>query len=71
MLGWIAFTAVVVFLGAAVLGRAVIRGRRELGTAEQRANFQTLHAATLAAPSLRHGLTERARSARLGICGRC
>ena len=59
MLAWIVLAVVVAFGAAAAIGRAVVRGRRELGTAEQRASFQTLHAATLAAPSLRHGLTER------------
>jgi two-component system LytT family sensor kinase len=35
----------------------VVRRRRELGTSASRATFDTLHAASLAAPSLREGLT--------------
>ena len=59
MLGWIAFASALAVVVGAVISRAVVRGRGELGTAEQWASFQTLHAATLAAPSLRQGLNER------------
>ncbi|MDQ2957836.1 MAG: histidine kinase [Actinomycetota bacterium] len=37
----------------------VARSRRELGTPEQRARFDTLHSVSLAGPSLRQGLTHR------------
>jgi two-component system LytT family sensor kinase len=59
VLGWtlaLAAFVVLVLLAAAWL---ISRRRRELGTSEQRASFETLHAATMAAPSLRQGLTER------------
>jgi two-component system LytT family sensor kinase len=59
VLVWSVLTAATALVAGAAAGRMFVRGRRELGTAEQRASFQTLHAATLAAPSLRHGLTER------------
>ena len=52
----------VVAAGAAVVVVAlawyVLRRRRYLGTSADRATFETLHAASLAAPSLREGLTE-------------
>lgn len=50
--------AVLVGVPAIVLWR-VIRGRRELGTSPaERATFETLHTASLAAPPLRAGLTQ-------------
>jgi two-component system LytT family sensor kinase len=44
----------------------VVRRRRDLGTSADRATYQTLHRASLAAPSLREGMTESgaARSVR-------
>ncbi|MFI6292574.1 sensor histidine kinase [Nonomuraea sp. NPDC050790] len=49
---------VLVGVPAVVLWR-VLRGRRELGTGPaERATFETLHTASLAAPPLRTGLTE-------------
>ncbi|MCU1658082.1 MAG: putative two-component system sensor kinase [Pseudonocardiales bacterium] len=48
--------AVIVAL-LAVVGYALYR-RRDLGTSADRATFDTLHTASLAAPSLRAGLTE-------------
>ncbi len=55
---WIVVVLVVLLVGclAALL---IARGRRELGTPEQRARFDTLHTVSLAGPSLRQGLTRR------------
>jgi two-component system LytT family sensor kinase len=50
---------VVVVLVIAGLAVLVARSRRELGTPEQRASFDTLHTVSLVAPSLRQGLTHR------------
>jgi two-component system LytT family sensor kinase len=54
---------VVALVVAAVV---VVRRRRDLGSTADRATYQTLHRASLAAPSLREGLTESGagRSAR-------
>jgi two-component system LytT family sensor kinase len=49
---------VVLAIGAAAYIVYVVRRRRDLGTSADRATFDTLHAASLAAPSLREGLTE-------------
>ena len=49
--------AVALGLVIAIVAYALYR-RRDLGTAAGRATFDTLHAASLAAPSLRAGLTE-------------
>jgi two-component system LytT family sensor kinase len=48
-------------IGMFALARGVIWGkkRRDLGRPEDRATFQTLHTASLAAPPLRAGLTEQ------------
>jgi two-component system, LytTR family, sensor kinase len=45
-------------VAVAVLAGYIVRRRRYLGTSADRATFDTLHAASLAAPSLREGLTE-------------
>jgi two-component system LytT family sensor kinase len=53
---------VVVAAGVVAVGLLagyVVRRRRYLGTSADRATFDTLHAASLAAPSLREGLTEQ------------
>ncbi|MFI6496107.1 sensor histidine kinase [Nonomuraea typhae] len=53
----LSLAAVLVGVPAVVLWR-VLRGRRELGTGPaERATFETLHTASLAAPPLRAGLT--------------
>ena len=55
---WIALAvALTLVVPALVLTRAV-GGRRTFGTAAERATYDTLHTATLAAPPLRAGLTE-------------
>jgi two-component system, LytTR family, sensor kinase len=51
-----AVVAVLVVAGAA-FGLHVLRRRRDLGTSADRATFDTLHTASLAAPWLREGLT--------------
>jgi len=58
--------AVAVALAAAAVLVFVAYRRRDLGTSAERATFDTLHTANLAAPPLRGGLTETsaARSAR-------
>ncbi|HTZ44286.1 MAG TPA: histidine kinase [Jatrophihabitans sp.] len=48
-----------VLLGCGAAALLIARGRRELGTPEQRASFDTLHTVSLAGPSLRRGLTRR------------
>jgi two-component system LytT family sensor kinase len=50
---------VLVLLAGVVVGLAagVVRRRRDFGSSEDRATFETLHTASLAAPSLREGLT--------------
>ncbi|MFI6322685.1 sensor histidine kinase [Nonomuraea sp. NPDC050556] len=54
----LALVVVLVGVPAIVLWR-VLRGRRELGTSPaERATFETLHTASLAAPPLRAGLTQ-------------
>ena len=50
-------SVLVLALVIAILGYVLYR-RRDLGTAAGRATFDTLHTASLAAPSLRAGLTE-------------
>ncbi len=53
--------ALAAIAGAVVLGIVVarwVRGRDRLGTEGQMATYRTLHIASLAAPSLRSGLTE-------------
>lgn len=63
----LALVAVVLIVGVpAVVVANVVRRRRELGSSADRATYATLHTASLAAPSLREGLTEEAarRSAR-------
>jgi two-component system, LytTR family, sensor kinase len=50
-----------IFLGGCAFGRLTSRllgGTKDLGTPVERATFQTLHTASLAAPPLRAGLTE-------------
>ncbi|MBN9621009.1 MAG: histidine kinase [Actinobacteria bacterium] len=56
-----ALPALIAVLALAAVGYAVyaIRRRRDLGSSADRATFDTLHAASLAAPSLREGLTEQ------------
>jgi two-component system LytT family sensor kinase len=51
--------AAVTAVAVAVLAAYLVRRRRYLGTPADRATFETLHAASLAAPSLREGLTEQ------------
>jgi two-component system LytT family sensor kinase len=55
-----ALPAVIAVLAVAValLVAYLVRRRRDLGTSADRATFDTLHAASLAAPSLREGLTQ-------------
>ena len=50
---------VLVLLAGVVVGLAagVVRRRRDFGSSADRATFETLHTASLAAPSLREGLT--------------
>jgi two-component system LytT family sensor kinase len=48
----------VLAVAAAAYAVYVVRRRRDLGSSADRATFNTLHAASLAAPSLREGLTE-------------
>jgi two-component system LytT family sensor kinase len=71
---WLALLGLVVVFAGIV--RYAIRGGRQIGTADQRATYQALHTANLAARALRAGLTrdglERARShlrALLGVRG--
>jgi two-component system LytT family sensor kinase len=52
----LAAVAVVVVIGVAF---AYARRHRDLGTSADRATFDTLHMASLAAPSLREGMTEQ------------
>jgi two-component system LytT family sensor kinase len=52
---WVVLAAIVVVLAAVV--RYAVRGGRHLGTSSQRAGYQTLRTANLAAPALRLGLT--------------
>jgi two-component system LytT family sensor kinase len=51
---WLSTGAVVLLLVGTI--RFAIRGERHLGTSTQRATYQTLHTANLAAPALRTGL---------------
>jgi two-component system LytT family sensor kinase len=46
-------------VAVAALGAYLVRRRRYLGTSADRATFETLHVASLAAPPLREGLTEQ------------
>jgi two-component system, LytTR family, sensor kinase len=61
-------------VGAVVLGSAVtwvvVRGRRHLGTPTQRATYESLHTASLAAPALRSGLTRESAQRSLPSLGR-
>lgn len=50
------FVVVLVIAGLVLL---IARSRRQLGTPEQRASFDTLHTVSQLAPSLRQGLTHR------------
>ncbi|HEX6446056.1 MAG TPA: histidine kinase [Streptosporangiales bacterium] len=59
-------TTLVTFVGACVIiaiavivRRMVVRSRRTFGSPAERATYQTLHAASVAARSLRSGLTEQ------------
>jgi two-component system LytT family sensor kinase len=52
---WLVMAGIIV-AGAAVV-RYVVRGGRRLGTPAQRAGYESLRTANLAAPALRHGLT--------------
>lgn len=56
-----ALPAIVAVAALVVVGCAIylVRRRRDLGTSADRATFDTLHAASLAAPWLRDGLTEQ------------
>ena len=65
-MGWAIPALVVVLVGLVAGGWRLQRGRRALGTAAERATFDALHRASLAAPPLRAGLTPAAaqRSAR-------
>ncbi|MEO6702530.1 MAG: histidine kinase [Jatrophihabitantaceae bacterium] len=57
MRGWpVVFVVVLVIAGLVLL---IARSRRQLGTPEQRASFDTLHTVSQLAPSLRQGLTHR------------
>jgi two-component system LytT family sensor kinase len=56
---WVLAAGVAAVVAVFASGWLIVRGRRELGTSEQRASYETLHTASLAAPSLRQGLTER------------
>jgi two-component system, LytTR family, sensor kinase len=51
---YLAIAAVV--LVSAAIARFAVRGTRRLGTSTQRASYETLHTASLAAPALRTGL---------------
>ena len=58
--GWIRAAGVIVVLTVLVLGMLLVRRVRrhaDLGTDAERATFDTLHTASLAAPPLREGLT--------------
>jgi two-component system LytT family sensor kinase len=50
--------AAVLVVAVVVVAAAVLRHRRDLGSSADRATFDTLHTASLAAPPLREGLTE-------------
>ena len=65
-MSWVIPASVAVLLGLVAGGWRLQRGRRALGTPAERATFETLHRASLAAPPLRAGLTPAAaqRSAR-------
>jgi two-component system LytT family sensor kinase len=52
--------AAVLVLGGVVFGWRVLRSRRLFSTVDERAAYETLHLAALAAPGLRGGLTEQA-----------
>jgi two-component system LytT family sensor kinase len=52
---WFAVVLIVAVVGALV--RYAVRGGRHLGTPAQRAGYESLRTANLAAPALRHGLT--------------
>jgi two-component system LytT family sensor kinase len=56
----LAVAGVVVALLAAVVAVARLRARRTIATPAQRATYEVLHTASLAAPPLRAGLTEAA-----------
>jgi len=53
---WAALFVLAVLIGG--VGWYALRGRRHLGTPAERATYETLHTASLAAPALRAGLTE-------------
>ena len=53
---WAALFVLVAFVGG--VGWYALRGWRHLGTPAERATYETLHTASLAAPALRAGLTE-------------
>jgi two-component system LytT family sensor kinase len=53
---WAALFVLAVFMGG--VGWYALRGWRHLGTPAERATYETLHTASLAAPALRSGLTE-------------
>lgn len=56
-------------LVAALLAVGRLRGRRGIATATQRATYEVLHTAGLAAEPLRAGLTRRARRRPYATCG--
>jgi two-component system LytT family sensor kinase len=59
----IAVAVVAVLAGLALFARWVLLSRRRsLGSAEDRATYQTLHTAALAAPALRSGLDAESAS---------
>jgi two-component system LytT family sensor kinase len=53
---WAALFVLAAFMGG--VGWYALRGWRHLGTPAERATYETLHTASLAAPALRSGLTE-------------
>ncbi len=53
---WAALFLLAAFVGG--VGWYALRGWRHLGTPAERATYETLHTASLAAPALRAGLTE-------------
>jgi two-component system LytT family sensor kinase len=53
---WVALFVLAAFMGG--VGWYALRGWRHLGTPAERATYETLHTASLAAPALRSGLTE-------------
>ena len=53
---WATLFVLAAFMGG--VGWYALRGWRHLGTPAERATYETLHTASLAAPALRAGLTE-------------